>query len=141
MVGNGRCELISPVRAMGVALGCLALVATFSGAAFADSITFSFFGGKSTPSVKINTSGVSLGPATLLAVSDVSTGSSVFFLPGRANISKGTASSYTAAGKVLVAQFNPGSGVEVQANSAACVGGSQPDVCLQGTVNTTGTSM
>ncbi len=121
-----------------LALGCVALLTSFSTIAQADAITFAFFGGNKTPAVNIDTSGVKLVNGALLAVADVTTGN-VFFLPGTVNISTGSASSYTAAGGVLVAQFNPGPGVEVEVDSASCVGGSMPGVCLQGTVNTTGT--
>ena len=119
-------------------LGCLALLTSLSTLAQADAITFAFFGGNKTPPVKIDTSGVSLVNGSLLAVKDTTT-NSVNFLTGSVNISTGTASSYNAAGGVLVAQFNPGSGVEVEVDSASCVGGSMPGICLQGTVNTTGT--
>ena len=121
------------IKKLVLAIACLA----FSGAAFADSISFVFFGSPKTPPVSINTSGVSLGPATLLAVTNHA--GSVFFLDGQVSISTGAASSYVATSNFLLAQFDPGSGVEVETDSASCVGGSQPGVCLQGTLNTTGT--
>ena len=118
-------------------LGCVALLTSLSTIAQADAITFAFFGGKGTP-VNIDTSGVKLVNGSLLAVKDTTT-NSVSFLTGSVNISTGTASSYNAAGGVLVAQFLPGPGVEVEVDSASCVGGSNPGICLQGTLNTTGT--
>jgi hypothetical protein len=123
-----------------LALGCLALLTSLVTIAQADAISFAFVGGKSTPLVNVDTSGVSLTNGVLLAVRDTTT-SSIFFVPGSVNISTGTASSYTAAGGILVAQFNPGPGVEVDVDSASCVGGSLPGTCLQGTVNTTGTQV
>ena len=126
-----------------LALGCLAIVATFSGAAFADAITFAFFGSNKTPAVQINgpagSGGVTLTNGALLAVKDVTQNSAAVPLVGTVYISTGTASSYTQLGGVVVGQFNPGSGIEVEVDSASCWNGSLPGVCLQGTVNTTGT--
>ncbi len=121
-----------------LALGCLALLTSLSTIAQADAISFAFIGGPSTPTVKIDASGLSLVGGAVLAVKDTTT-NVTNFLTATANISTGTASSYTAAGGVLVAQFSPGSGVEVEVDSASCVGGSLPGVCLQGSTNTTGT--
>jgi PEP-CTERM motif len=121
-----------------LALGCIALLTSLSTIAQADAISFAFFGSNATPPVLVNTSGVSVTNAALLAVKDTTT-NTTDFLSGKVNISTGTASSYTALGGVLVAQFNPGSGVEVEVDSASCLGGSLPGVCLQGLLNTTGT--
>jgi len=121
-----------------LALGCLALLTSLATIAQADAVSFAFVGGPSTPAVKVDTSGVTVANGAVLAVKDTTT-NVTNFLTATANISTGTASSYTAAGGVLVAQFSPGSGVEVEVDSASCVGGSLPGVCLQGTTNTTGT--
>lgn len=121
-----------------LALGCLALLASFSTLAYADAITFSFVGVKSSPPVILNSSGVTLGPTALLAISDSDT-NNVFLVPGLVSLSTGSASSYVASSGVLVAQFTAGSGVEVEVDSPSCVGGAMPGVCLQGSINDTGT--
>jgi PEP-CTERM motif len=113
----------------------LALLSTF---AMADAISFGFIDDKNTPPVQINATGVDLTSGRLLAVRDTTT-NTTYFINGTADVFTGPASSYIASGGVLVAQFNPGSGLEVDANSSACVGGSKPGVCLQGILNTTGT--
>jgi hypothetical protein len=116
-----------------LALGCLALLTSLVTIAQADAITFGFFGGKGTP-VNVDTSGVKLAGAQLLAVKDTTT-NSVNFLTGSVDISTGAATSYVAAGGLLSATFSTGGGVEVEVDSASCVGGSMPGVCLQGTLN------
>ena len=116
-----------------LALGCLALLTSLATIAQADAITFAFFGGKGTP-VNVDTSGVKLVGAQLLAVKDTTT-NSVQFLTGSVDISTGAATSYVAAGGLLSATFSTGTGLEVQVDSASCVGGTLPGVCLQGTVN------
>jgi hypothetical protein len=118
-------------------LGCVALLATFSAAAFADAITFSFIGTSSTPPVLINSSGVTLGPAVLLSLSDSKT-NLVFLIPGTAFISTSAASSYSSAGGVLTAQFTGANVVQVEVLSVWCVGGTMPGVCLQGSNNYNG---
>ena len=120
-----------------LALGCIALFASFSTAAFADAITFSFLGTKGTQKVNINSTGVSLGPAVLLSISDTNT-SNVFIVPGTVTISTGAASSYLASGGVLTAQFTAGTGVDVMVLSSWCTGGTMPGVCLEGTQNANG---
>ena len=117
-----------------LALGCLALLTSLVTIAQADAITFGFFGGKGTP-VNVDATGVSLVGGQLLGVKDTTTNSAVTFLSGPVNISTGAATSYVAAGGLLSATFKSGSGVEVEVDSASCVGGSMPGVCLQGTVN------
>jgi len=124
-------------KKVAVALGCLALVTSLTSIGLADAITFSFVGVHTTPLVSINTTGVTLGPAALLAVSDTNT-NNVFLLPGTASINTGAASSYVAASGLLTAEFNAGSGTEVVVNSANCVGGAHPGVCLLGTLNDNG---
>jgi len=116
-----------------LALGCLALLTSLATIAQADAITFAFFGGKGTP-VNVDTTGVKLNGAQLLAVKDTTT-NSVSFLSGSVDISTGVAASYVAAGGLLSATFLPGKGLEVDVDSASCVGGAPPGVCLQGTVN------
>jgi hypothetical protein len=117
-----------------LALGCLALMTSLATIAQADAISFGFFGGAGTPLVNVDTTGVSLTKGQLFAVKDTTTNSTVS-LVGQVNISTGAASSYVAAGGLLSATFNTGGGVEVEVDSASCVGGSMPGVCLQGTVN------
>jgi hypothetical protein len=117
-------------------LGCLALLlGSLSSVALADAITFSFVTGA--PSVTINASGLSAGPAMVLLVSD-SDFSEVFSLVGTATISTGAASSYVASGGNLTAQYLPGPGIEVLVDSASCVGGAHPGVCLEGVLNSNG---
>lgn len=125
------------LRKVILTLGCLALVVAFSGAAYADAITFSFVGTKSSPAVTINATGVVLGPNPLLAISDSDT-NNVFVVPGTVSISTGPASSYVAAAGVLTADFMPGPGIEVQVDSPNCNLGTMPGVCLQGILNSSG---
>ncbi len=55
------------IKKLTLALGCLALVVSFTSAARADAITFSFVGG---PLVNINSTGLSAGPGVVLLISD-----------------------------------------------------------------------
>ena len=119
------------MKKLTLTLGCLALLALLTSIAQADAITFGFVGTRSTPLVSINSTGVTVGPAALLSLSDSNT-NNVFLVPGSVRISTGSASSYLPSGGVLTALFNAGSGVEVSVLSAYCVGGSMPGVCLQG---------
>jgi hypothetical protein len=117
---------------------CVGLFVLFSPHARADStdstnsITFSFLSG---PSATINSTGVSASGINNVLISDTS-GPSTFTLNGTDTISTGSASSYSAVGGVLTANFLPGGGVEVQVDSSSCGGGSMPGVCLQGSLNT-----
>jgi PEP-CTERM motif len=113
-------------------LGCFALLASFTGVARADAISFNFV--FSPTPVTVNATGLSAGPALVLLVSDTKI-PAVFSLVGTATISTGPASSYVAAGNVLVAQFLPGAGIEVEVDSAQCTG---TGVCLQGILNSNG---
>ena len=124
-----------PMKKIILALGCVALLATLSTFASADAITFSFVNSKS--AVSVNTSGLSAGPASVLLVSD-SDLNAVFSLLGTAKISTGAASSYTASGSNLSAQFLPGTGIEVEVDSASCTGGAHPGICLEGILNSNG---
>src|SRR5271169_1485801 len=118
-----------------LALACLALLASFTSAARADAISFNFV--FSSNPVSVDATGLSMGPALVLLVSDTKI-PAVFSLVGTADISTGPASSYVAAGNALSAQFTAGTGVEVQVDSAQCVGGAMPGVCLQGILNSNG---
>jgi PEP-CTERM motif len=122
------------IKKLTLAAGCLALLVSLSSVALADAITFSFVFG---PTVHVDSTGLSAGPALVLLVSDTKF-PAVFNLVGTAVLSTGTASSYVAAGNALTAQFLPGPGLEVQVDSASCVGGTMPGVCLQGTLNSNG---
>ena len=117
-----------------LALGCVALLTSLSTIAQADAITFAFFGGKGTP-VNVDVSGVKLNGALLIGVKDTTTNSVITPLVGTVDVSTGASSSYNAALGILNATFKPGSGVEVDVDSASCVGGTLPGVCLQGTLN------
>src|SRR5215469_10484291 len=103
------------------------------GVAMADAITFSFV--TANQSVGINASGLSVGPALVLLVSD-SNLNEVFNLVGTARISTGPASSFFASGGNLTAHYMSGPGIEV--DSAACTGGAHLGVCLQGIQNSNG---
>jgi PEP-CTERM motif len=116
-------------------LGCLALLASLSTFASADAITFSFVNAR--PAVTVNASGFSAGPAAVVLVSD-SDLNEYFSLIGTAKISTGAASSYTASGGNLTAQFLPGPGIEVEVDSASCTGGIHPGICLEGILNSNG---
>jgi PEP-CTERM motif len=116
-------------------LPCLALLVSLSSVALADAITFTFLG--SLQPVHINSTGFSAGPALVLLVSDTQI-PATNLLVGAASISTGAAASYTAAAGVVTAQYLPGPGVEVDVNSASCVGGAMPGVCLQGSSNSNG---
>ena len=125
------------MKKVALALGCVALLASLSSVALADAITFSFLGVLSTPAVKIDNTGVVLGPAVLLSISD-SNSNNVFLVPGLVTIKTGAASSYVASGGMLTAQFMPGTGVEVEVDSTSCTGGAMPGICLQGSLNSNG---
>jgi len=116
-------------------LGCLVLLAALSTFASADAITFSFVNAR--PAVTVNASGLSAGPAAVLLVSD-SDLNEYFSLIGTAKISTGGASSFTASGGNLSAQFLPGRGIEVEVDSASCTGGAHPGICLEGILNSNG---
>jgi hypothetical protein len=91
-----------------LALGCLALLASFTSVARADAISFSLL--FSPNPVTVNTTGLTAGPSLVLLVSDTKI-PAVFSLVGTANISTGPASTYVAAGNALTAQFLPGTGI------------------------------
>jgi hypothetical protein len=80
-------------------------------------------------------------PVLLVSDSDLN---DYFSLLGTAMIATGTASSYTAAGGNLTAQFLPGPGtemeveMEVEVDSASCTVGAHPGVCLEGILNSNG---
>jgi hypothetical protein len=112
----------------------MVLFASLSTAAFADAITFSFIGTKGHQAVTINSTGVSLGPAVLLSISDTNT-SNVFLVPGKVWITTGAATSYVATGGVLTAKFNGSTATDVLVLSSWCTGGTMPGVCLEGTQN------
>jgi PEP-CTERM motif-containing protein len=76
--------------------------------ACADEITFSFIAASNSVTVKAASSGLTLGPALNVLVSDATTGAS-FPLAGVFNSETGTASSFTVTPTLLVAVYN-GSG-------------------------------
>ena len=114
-----------------LALAFLGLLITFSQISRADEITLGFVGVKTTPPVAVNRTGVRLTEAPLLSITDTNT-NNVFIGPGIVNIWTGGASSHLSAGGVLTAMFSAGRGIEAQVDSANCVGGTNPGVCLQG---------
>jgi hypothetical protein len=123
------------LRKLILAVGCLALLASASSIARADAISFSFL--FSPNPVHADASGLTAGPALVLLVSDTKI-PAVFGLIGSAAILTGPASLYSATGTTVTANYMPGSGVEVEADSASCVGGSMPGICLQGILNSNG---
>ena len=114
--------------------GCLALLTSLATIAQADAITFTYMHGKGTPAVHVDTTGVSLVNAQQFLVTDTTTDVSMP-LVGFVQVSTGSATSYTAAMGLLAATFAPGTGLNVQVDAPACVGGSLPGICLQGTAN------
>ncbi len=112
-----------------LALGCIALLVSMSSIANADAISFNFLFSPSP--VTANATGLSAGPALVLIVSDTKI-PAFFSLTGTANISTGIASTYVAGPNALLAQYNSGLGIEVEVDSAQCLG---TGVCLQGTLN------
>jgi len=119
-------------RTLTLTLVCLAALASLSSIAQADAITFSVL--FSPTSVSANASGLGVNSALVLLVSDTRI-PAVFSLAGTANISTGAASPYTVTGSGVSALYAGGAGVEVEVDSASCVGGAMPGVCLQGTAN------
>jgi len=119
-----------------LALGCLALLTSFASTAMADAITFSFIFG---PPVAIDSSGLSAGPALVLAVSDTRI-PTYHLLTGLASVSTGPAAptTYVATAASLNAQFLPGTGTEVLVLSPSCAGGAMPGTCLSGSLNSNG---
>lgn len=116
-----------------LALGCLALLASFTTAAMADQISFGFVFAPST--IAVNASGLTVKKAVNLNVSDATT-LAAFSLIGTADISTGPASSYSNAGNIVDATYTAGGAIQV--DSASCVGGAMPGVCLEGVLNGNG---
>ena len=119
-----------------LAFGCFALLATFTGAAFADAITFSYSVSTGTVGTIANKTGspaLTGGPVGgLITVKDLNTSLTLFLPSGSTGmIQSDSNTSYVASGGVLVASY-AGSGVlQVQVLSSYCPGG----VCLSGTDN------
>jgi len=125
-------------RRLLLVLALVVMVVTFSSAVYADGISFTFLGVEATATATVNQTGVSVGPATLLSISDTDT-NNVFLVPGTVTISTGAAASYVAAGGVLTALYTSGPGEEVVVQSADCSGGAMPGICLEGSLNNNGT--
>jgi len=123
------------IRKLTLTLGCLALLVSFTSIAQADAISFNFV--YSPTPVHADATWLTAGPALVLLVSDTKI-PAVFSLVGTANLSTGPASSYVATSNTLTAQYTAGTGLEVQVDSAQCVGGTMPGVCLQGILNSNG---
>ncbi len=99
-------------------LACLALVASFSGIARADAISFSFlFGG--TAIVQNNASGLSAGPGVVLVVSDDDTATYIA-VNGAAIVSTGGSTSWGVSSGIFNASFGPGGSVSVTAPTGVC---------------------
>lgn len=116
---------------------CLAVIASVSSVARADSITFSFLFSSSGTPINVNASGLSTTDALSVVISDATT-KNFFALVGTASISTGAATSFMISGNQLTAKFNPGSGDDVEVMSSACSGGSMPGVCILGMHSTEG---
>jgi hypothetical protein len=123
------------IKKLTLTLGCLALLVSFTSIAQADAISFNFV--FSTAPVTASTTWLTAGPALVLLVSDTKI-PAVFSLLGTANLSTGPASSYVAVGNTLTARYTAGTGIEVEVDSASCVGGAMPGICLQGILNSNG---
>ena len=117
------------IRRVILAIGCLALLTSFSRHRRADAITFSFV--FSSNPVHADATGLTAGPALNVLVSDTKL-HAVFPLIGSASLSTGPASSYSAGPTMLSAFYTAGSGIDVEVDSASCVGGALPGICLQG---------
>jgi len=117
-----------------LALGCLALLVAFSGAAMADSITFTYAAGPLTPGVTFTVPGFQVGP-----VDDVQVKNSVtsMLLPaGSTAMSASSNNAFFTPGVAFFSAFWDGNGtVQVEVLSAYCTDGPQPGVCLSGTNN------
>jgi PEP-CTERM motif-containing protein len=121
------------MKKLTLAVGCLAILASCTSLAYADAISFSLL--YAPVPVTADVSGLNVSQALVVVVSDTKI-PTFYTLVGSANISTGSAfGNYSASGNALTAQFLPGSGVQVEVDSASCVGGSMPGVCLQGTLN------
>jgi PEP-CTERM motif-containing protein len=119
-----------------LALGCVALLASFTSVAMADAITFTF-----TDKVAVNVSNpggqfFTTDKNDQVVVSDTKPLPSLT-LPVGANVILATSGSATGTISPLFASefFPGGSAIEVQVDSPACVGGAMPGVCVQGTWN------
>ena len=121
------------MKKLTLALGCIALLASFTSFAMADQISFGFVFAPST--IAVNASGLTVTNALNLTVSDATTMAAAL-LTGTATLSTGPASSYSNAGNIVTAAYSSGGAVEV--DSAACAGGSMPGVCLVGVANGNG---
>ena len=124
------------------AVACFALLTALAGPAWADAITFSYVGVLSTPPVALNdSSGVALGPAALTTITS-SSSNTINPVSGTVLVSTGPASMYddTTTPGIVVANFGPGAGTEVEVDSTSCVGGLHPGVCLLGSQNGMGAS-
>ena len=124
------------IKKLTLTLGGIVLLASFTSIAHADAITFSFL--KSNLPVKADATGMTSGPGALVSVSDADT-PFIYNLHGHASISTGPALGYNAAGGSVVALYSAGSGTEITVDSASCVGGAHPGVCLLGSLNSNGT--
>lgn len=113
----------------------VALLMALASPAWADAITFSYVGLASTPPVGLGETGVSLGPAELTTITS-SKSNTVYDFSGSVFVSTGPAVMYANPSPgILFANFNPGVGTEVEVDSASCVGGLHPGVCLLGSQN------
>ncbi len=99
-------------------LACLALLASFSGVARADAISFSFiFGGSAT--VQNNASGLTAGPGLVLVVSDADTGA-YYTVNGAASVQTGSTTSWAVASGIFNATFGAGGSVGVTGAAGIC---------------------
>jgi len=122
-------------RTLALTLACVALLAFGTSAAYADAISFTFVGNKSTPLVTVDEfGGINLTSAVLLAVTDTDS-DNIVYIPGTVSVSTGPADGWVTAstilGNALSADFSLGGSVTV--TSAFCGG-----ICLSGTANGAG---
>jgi len=117
-----------------LAVGFFALLVAFSGAAMADSITFTYAAGPLTPLVTFTAAGFQVGP-----VDDVQVKNSVasMVLPGGSTAMSATNNNaFFTPGVAFFSAFWNGSNVlQVSVLSAFCSSGAMPGVCLAGTNN------
>ena len=118
------------------ALGCIALFVTFTGAAMADSITFSYsvtHGTVTTIANKTGSPSLTGGPVGgSVVVKDTNTPNTLTLPTGSTGMIQGdNNTSYVASAGMLVASYSGSGALQVEILSSYCPGG----ICLSGTNN------
>lgn len=119
-------------RKLVLAVGCLALLASFSSVAVADAITFTYAVTTIASPVQVNETGspaVKVGPVDSVVVKDTKLGLSMS-LPGALVTVTSNNNVFYSAGAVLTAAYSGGPETEIQITDALCGG-----TCLLGNFN------